>query len=41
LAGSGVLGEDRNDGGIGAEDGLTVTRADIDDKAGEDEKIDL
>jgi len=35
-AGSRVLGEDGDDGGIGAEDvgldGLAVTRADIDDK---------
>jgi hypothetical protein len=34
LAGSGVLGDDRDDRGIGAEDGglngLAVTRADID-----------
>jgi hypothetical protein len=39
LAGSGVLNEDRDDSGIGVEDGslnrLAVTRADIDDKAGE------
>jgi hypothetical protein len=39
LVGSGVLSEDRDDGGIGVENGglngLTVTRADVDDKAGE------